>query len=44
VRNGIVEGDDFSMLPVPMVRFVNWLGERLGKKPPSDPDGDDTTR
>jgi hypothetical protein len=40
VRRGIVEGDDFSVLPAPVARVVTALS-RIFKK--SGPGGDDQT-
>ena len=44
MRRGIVEGDDYSVLPVPIVRFMKWLRDRLGRpKPPQEGTSDDRT-
>jgi hypothetical protein len=34
MRRDIVEGDDYSVLPVPVMQFAKWLRERLGERQP----------
>ena len=36
MRRNIVEGDDYSVLPVPVVRFTKWLREHLGGRKRSE--------
>lgn len=37
MRRDIVEGDDYSVLPVPVVRLVKWLRARLGRRKAAEP-------
>jgi hypothetical protein len=36
MRRNIIEGDDYSVLPVPAVRFTKWLREHLGGRKRSE--------
>lgn len=46
MRRNIVEGDDYSVLPVPVVRLAKWLREHLGgrKRSEQPESGDHTAR
>jgi hypothetical protein len=44
MRRNIVEGDDYSVLPVPIVRLAKWLRARLGgRKRVEQPESGDRT-
>ena len=47
MRRNIVEGDDYSVLPVPVVRLAKWVRDRFRRARPSEeaePADDDVER
>ena len=40
VRHSIVEGEDYSVLPAPLVRLIALLRKRLGRDDEQQPEAD----